>query len=184
MLYIIGGASRSGKTLLSRRFVSEKQIPYFPLDALFGALAHGAPEFKVKYESSFIERSEKLWKLSEHLFNFFAEEEKDYLMEGDTILPSQIHKLITEGKSIKSCFLGYPTMTAEEKLAFVRNYHQGERDWTKNYSDEEMLLMINEMVEFSKVLQKQCEEYGIAFFDISHDFESAHNEVFDYLFEN
>jgi ATP-dependent Zn protease len=39
MLYIIGGASRSGKTLLARRAVVEKKIPYFPMDALFGALA-------------------------------------------------------------------------------------------------------------------------------------------------
>lgn len=68
MLYIIGGTSRSGKTLLSRKAVSEQGIPYFPLDALFGALANGAPEFGVNYEDSFINRSIHMWPISKHFF--------------------------------------------------------------------------------------------------------------------
>lgn len=182
MLYIIGGASRSGKTLLARRAVVEKQIPYFPLDGLFGMLAHGAPEFGVRYESSLLERPVKMWPLSKHLFNFFFKEEGKYLIEGDTILPSQIHELIAEQKPVRCCFFGYTELTKEEKLALVREHHQGDIDWTKGISDQEMLPMVDEMIQFSKYLKEECAKYDIKYFDVSHDFENVRNEAFDYLF--
>jgi len=182
MLYVIGGASRSGKTLLSRRVVAEKQIPYFPLDALFGALAHGAPELGVRYESSLMDRPVKMWPLVKHLLNTFLKEEREYLVEGDSILPSQINEFIVEQKPVKCCFLGYTDLTKDEKLSLIRQYHQGEIDWTKNISDKEMLIMIDEMIEFSKYLEQECAKYSIKYFDVSHDFESVRNEAFEYLF--
>jgi hypothetical protein len=182
MLYVIGGASRSGKTLLSRRAVVEKQIPYFPLDALFGAMVWGAPDFKMKYEDSLLERPIKMWPLAKHLLNFFFKEESEYLIEGDSILPSQINELITEQQPVKCCFLGYTELSKDEKLALIREHHQGAIDWTKNISNEEMLPMIDEMIQFSKHLQEECAKYGIKYFDVSHDFEGVRNEAFEYLF--
>lgn len=182
MLYVLGGASRSGKTLLSRRAVAEKEIPYFPLDGLFGALANGVPELGVAYENTLMERPLKMWPVSKHLFDFFLKEERDFLIEGDSILPSQMHELIAEGKKIRCCFLGYTKLTQEEKLALVRQHHQGDIDWTKEITDEEMSRMIQEMIEFSKYLEQECEKYGIRYFDVSHDFEGVRSEAFAYLF--
>ena len=182
MLYIIGGASRSGKTLLARRAVAEKKIPYFPLDALFGAFANGAPDIGVRYEDSLMDRPAKMWPLAKHLFNFFPKEERDYLIEGDSILPSQINELVIEQKPIKCCFFGYTELTKDEKIALVRKHHQGEVDWTRGISDEEMLKLIEEMIEFSRFLKEECEKYGIKYFDVSHDFEGPRNDAFEYLF--
>jgi hypothetical protein len=182
MIYILGGASRSGKTLLSRRAVSEKGVPYFPLDALFGGLANGAPQLGVVYEQPFIERAEKMWPVAKPLLGFFLHEERDFLIEGDSILPSQVHELLEERSSVKSCFIGYAELSKEEKLALVRTYHQGKVDWTKNISDEEMLDLVDQMIEFSKYLKAECEKYEIKYFDISHDFESPREQAFQYLF--
>ena len=183
MLYIIGGASRSGKTLLSRRAVVEKKIPYFPLDGLFGALANGAPELGIQYGDSLINRPVKMWPISKHLINFFFDEERDFLIEGDSILPSQVNELLAAGKPVKCCFVGYTELSKDEKLALVRKYHQGDIDWTKGISDEEMLRMIDEMIQFSKYLKEECEKYNIKYFDVSHDFDGVRNLAFDYLFE-
>lgn len=183
MLYVIGGASRSGKTLLARRAVAEKQIPYFPLDALFGALVHGLPELGVRYEDSPMERAIKMWPMAKHFFNFFFKEELGYLIEGDSLFPSQINELIVEQKPIKCCFLGYAELTKDEKLTLVRKHHRGDIDWTKGISDEEMLPMIDEMIQFSKYLKEECAKYGIKYFDVSHDFEGIRNLAFEYLFE-
>lgn len=182
MLYLLAGASRSGKTLLARRAVVEKQIPYFPLDVLFGAIVHGIPEVGLKYEDSLLDRPKKIWPLATHFFNYFFKEEREYLIEGDSILPSQVNELIVAGKPIKCCFLGYAELTKDEKLALVREHHQGDIDWTRGISDEEMLPMIDEMIEFSKYLKQECEKYGIKYFDVSHDFEGVRNEAFEYLF--
>lgn len=182
MIYILGGASRSGKTLLSRRVVAEKQIPYFPLDALFGGLANGAQQLGVKYEQSFIERAENTWPVAKPLLGFFFHEEHNFLIEGDTILPQQVNELILEGNKVKSCFLGYTELNKEEKLALVRTYHQGVVDWTKDISDEEMLKLVDEMIQFSIYLKIECAKYDIAYFDVSHDFETPRNDAFNYLF--
>jgi hypothetical protein len=183
MLYIIGGASRSGKTLLSRRAVVERQIPYFPLDALFGALARGVPQLGVAYENTLMERPHKMWPVAQHMFSFFLEEEKNFLIEGDSILPSQIDELLKQGKQIRCCFLGYTALTKDEKLALVRKHNQGETDWTRGISDEEMLKMVDEMIQFSKYLKDECAKYGLAYFDVSHDFEGVRAKAFEYLFE-
>lgn len=182
MLYVLGGASRSGKTLLSRRAVSEKQIPYFPLDALFGALARGVPQTGVAYENSLMERPHKMWPVTKHLVDFFLEEEKDFLIEGDSILPSQVKELLDAGHPIRACFLGYASLTKEEKLALVRTHHQGETDWTKDIADEDMLKMVEEMIAFSVFLKEECEKHGIKYFDVSHDFDGVREEAFNYLF--
>ncbi len=182
MLYVIGGASRSGKTLLSRMAVLEKKIPYFPLDALFGALVRGVPALGVTHEDSFTERSQKMWPVAKHMFDFFLEEEKDFLIEGDSILPSQVNEMILAGKPIKSCFVGYTELTKDEKLVLVRKYHQGDIDWTKGISDEDLGSMIDEMIKFSVYLKEECAKYGIKYFDVSHDFDGGRNLAFEYLF--
>jgi 2-phosphoglycerate kinase len=182
MLYILGGASRSGKTLLARRAVSEKQIPYFPLDVLFGSLVYGAPELGIKYEDSFIDRSNKLWPVTKNVIKMFLDEESNYLIEGDSILPEQVNELRAQGKLVRACFIGYPELSVEEKLSLVRQHHQGEVDWTKEISDEDLFPMIESMIDFSKLLKEECTKYGIKYFDISHDFEKARDSAFEYLF--
>jgi len=183
MIYILGGASRSGKTQLTRRAVKEKGVPYFPLDALFLGLKKGAPELGVNHDNTFRERPLKMWPVVKPVVNFFAEEEDDFVIEGDSLLPSQVHELINEGKSIRACFVGYVEINKEEKLSLVRKHHQGEKDWTKDIPDEQMIEMIDEMIEFSKYLKKECGKYDIAYFDISNDFEKTHQEIFKYLFD-
>ncbi len=182
MLYVLGGAARSGKTLLARRAVSEKGIPYFPLDALFGILVNGMPELGIRYDDPILERPVKMWPYAKHFFDFFFKEENKFLIEGDTILPSQVNEFIIADKPIRACFLGYPALTGDEKLSLVRQYHQGEKDWTKGFTDEKLLPIVEEMVTCSKYLQDECSKYGIKYFDISHDFEGVRSQAFEYLF--
>lgn len=182
MIYILGGASRSGKTLLSRRAVSEKLIPYFPLDALFNSLANGAPQLGITYNQPFVERAEKMWPVAKPLFKFFSDEEQSFLVEGDSVLPSQVAELIHEGIQVRSCFVGYAGLTKEEKLAHIRKHHQGDRDWTRGISDEKLLVDVEEMIQFSKYLKEECAKFGIEYFDISHDFDGPRESAFSHLF--
>ncbi|MFM2424418.1 MAG: hypothetical protein RLZZ70_809 [Candidatus Parcubacteria bacterium] len=182
MIYILGGASRSGKTLLARRAVDEKKIPYFPLDALFGGLAGGAPQFGVTWNQAFIERAEKMWPILKPTLGFFFNEERDFLIEGDAILPKQIRDLINGENQVRSCFIGYAELNREEKFTHIRTHHQGERDWTKGIADSELYEYVDEMIEFSKYLKEQCILLDIPYFDISYDFQSPRNEAFNYLF--
>ena len=184
MIYILGGASRSGKTLLSRRAVSEKKVPYFPLDALFSGLVDGAPQLYIRYEQSFVDRAETIWPITKPTLNFFLKEEGDFLIEGDSILPKQVHEIREQNKETKSCFIGYAKLRNVEKLSLIRKYHQGNTDWTKDISDDELVLLIDQMIEFSNYLKNECSKYQIPYFDISHDFDKPRLEAFEYLFGN
>jgi len=62
MLYVLGGASRSGKSIISRRFVSEKQIPFFCIDFLITSLQE-VPSLDIKQGQPFIDKAKKLWPL-------------------------------------------------------------------------------------------------------------------------
>ena len=182
MLYILGGAPRSGKTLLSRRAVEEKKIPYIPLDGLVTALAYGAPQVGISFDMHLVERAIAMWPITKELLGCLMREERDFLVEGDSILPSHVVELSTENKNIKTCFLGYPTMNRDEKLALIREHHQGELDWTKEISDEDLSKMVEEMVSFSGYLVEESAKYDIAFFDVSKSFDVARVQAFSYLF--
>lgn len=183
MIYILGGASRSGKTLLARKAVEEKAIPYFPLDALFGGLASGAPQFGVTWNQAFVDRSEKMWTITKPVAGFFFQEEREFLIEGDAILPKQVRELMNEGNQLRSCFIGYAKLSREEKFTQIRLHHQGERDWTKDISNDDLYAYVDEMIEFSKYLENECKVHNIAYFDISDDFYGSRNQAFSYLFE-
>ena len=47
VLYIIGGAARAGKSIISRKFMLDTGIPCFSLDILMMGLANGLPEYGI-----------------------------------------------------------------------------------------------------------------------------------------
>ena len=182
MLYIIGGTSRSGKSLLARNILKEKLVPFFPLDGLTGMLKSAVPEHGIKHDMGFISKAEKTWKFNKSLFNHFIVTQESYTVEGDSILPLQVAKLKEKYfKNIKCCFLGYCTLSAKQKLDLVRTFHVGEKDWTHKHDDEAMLGMIEGMIQYSKYLKEECNKYNIAFFDVSEDFENTQTKAFEFL---
>lgn len=182
MFYIIGGAPRSGKSMLAQKMVREKQVPSFPLDALIGTLTFAAPEFNINHDQPFTKKSEMVWKFTEHLFGYFLEAEDSYLVEGDCILPVHTAELIKKyPKDIRVCFLGYTDLSMEQKLNFIRTFNRGELDWTNEHTDEALLPMIDRMIEYSKFIKTECTRYNIPYFDVSVNFEETHKKVYEYL---
>ena len=182
MFYIIGGAPRSGKSLLALRMVKERGVPYFPTDALIGTLGRVAPEHQINHDVAFIEKARRVWKFIEHLFTHFLSEEESYLVEGDCILPEHVAAFIKKHTTgVRACFLGYGNIDVNTKLSFVRKYNRGDIDWTNEQSDEEMMPMIGRMIEYSHYLEKECKENNIKYFDVSENFELGWQQAYDYL---
>ncbi len=181
MLYILGGAPRSGKTLLSRRILYEKCIPFFPIDSLVGALKESATALYVNHEVPFIPKAENIWKLTKPLFEFFIFNEDQYLLEGDPILPLQVDELVQAKYKVRACFMGFNKQRPEDKLKLLRRYGKGRKDWTNDVSDEQLEFLIPKMVEFSLYLEKECKKYNIPYFDVSEDFNGARDKAFKYL---
>lgn len=181
MLYILGGAPRSGKSMIARRFVSEKQIPFFCIDFLITSLQE-IPSLGIKHGQPFISKSEKLWPFVKPLLVELIKESPNYLIEGDGILPIQIAELLkVYPDDVKVCFVGFSEISPQEKFKQVRSLGGNMDDWTKGYLDEKLMSIIENMVKFSEYLKEECSKYDISYFDSSSNFVEYLEEVFQYL---
>ena len=141
MLYLVGGASRSGKTWLARTLLERQQIAYFPVDALMMGFVNGFKEYDLDPETSGIVRGEKLWPILRAVAVNLIEEQHyhpDYLLEGDELLPKHAADLVgAHPGEVRACFLGYTRVIPSEKLQAVRRF---EPDWAKFYNDDGIVL--------------------------------------------
>ena len=182
MLYLLGGAPRTGKSILARRFVAEKGMPYFGVDGLTTVLQESLPDLGIRHGQPFISKAEKLWPILKSLLIHFIEEELDYLVEGDAFLPKHVSGLEKKCKNeIGVCFTGFTKISPQDKLKEIRKFSDFKDDWTGKRSDREMLGDIKEMIEFSKYLREECKKFDIKYFEISDNFQKNLNNVFEYL---
>lgn len=183
MLYLVGGASRSGKTWLAQKLLERRKIAYFPIDALMMGFVNGDPGFGLDPETSGVVRSEKLWPILRNIAVNLIEEKlyhPNYLLEGDELLPKYVIDLVrTYPGEIKACFLGYTHIDPAEKLQTVRQF---EPDWAKFYDDDEIVkFFLAEQAIYSQYLCKECAAHGLLYFDCSDDFAATVEIACDYL---
>ena len=182
MLYILGGAARSGKSILSRKFVTERQTPYISTDLIISMLQRGVPSVGIKHGQEFIPKATNLWPIIKPFCESLIKHEPTYLVGGDGLLPKFIPELTEKYKGeVHVCFVGYTSISATEKLKEVRKFGGRKGDWTLNFSDKEMLEGIKKMILFSKYLKRECKKYNIKYFDVSKDFQKKLNDIFTYL---
>jgi hypothetical protein len=182
MLYLVGGASRSGKTSLARRLLLRRKVPYFSLDVLMMGLAKGVPAFGVDPEASGRALGEMLWPLVRAMAaNLFEEApvHPSYLLEGVQLLPSHVAELGTGyAGQVAACFLGYGAVDPASKLEAVRRREPG---WCSHYTEAEALAFVAGEVEFSRWLQAECERCGLPYFDEPDDPAAAVAAAYDLL---
>ncbi len=63
MLYMLGGAARAGKSIIARRILAEKRIPFFCLDHLAIGAASTYPQLQIDLDSDDASVGEKIWPL-------------------------------------------------------------------------------------------------------------------------
>ena len=63
MLYLLGGAARTGKTTAGRAFLQRTGIPYFSLDFLMMGFANGLPEYDIDPDADELSAAEQLFGL-------------------------------------------------------------------------------------------------------------------------
>ena len=183
MLYILGGTTRSGKTLIARKLAKKKGVPYFSTDLLISSLQRGAPELGIKQGQKYIPKARRLWKFTEPLMKSLIKNTDEYLLEGDGLLPLQVNKILKEyPDKARSCFLGFTKIKKIDKLALIRKYEHLPNEWTSNFSDKEVLAMVDNMVDISKYLKSECNKYSINFIEVGKNLSIVEKKVMDVFF--
>jgi 2-phosphoglycerate kinase len=182
MLYMIGGAPRSGKTTLARRMLAEHGVPYFSIDTLIASLASERPELGMRVSDPALKRVEIVWPTIRKVVNDVLHSGDDLLLEGDVLLPKHLIEFGHEPQArIKACFIGYADADPVTKLRAIREHAAGGIDWTEELDDDRLLNLIGELRAFSEYLRRECRHYKIPYFDGSTCFTSAIREAKTYL---
>jgi hypothetical protein len=181
MLYLLGGASRAGKSQLTRRLLRERGIPYFPLDSLMMGFVNGLPEFGMPAGDPAAVGA-RLWPLVRALAASLLSSDETYLLEGDCLLPQYVAELVRDHHDqVRACWLGYTAVAPDEKLRVICASHSGPNDWLRADPDAAVLALIGSMIAFSQDLERECAARSLPYFDTSRDFLGAQDAAFRYL---
>ena len=182
MLITLGGASRAGKGVISRKLVQKTAIPLMSLDALKMGLHRAVPSLGVDPNTPPREVGEKIWPLVKAMAENVLESGVEYIFEGDMILPEHAAELRDlAGEEVRSCFVGYHDIEPRQKLEEIRRHSGLPNDWLNEHSDEYVLGMLEFSIQFSQDLSEEWDHLGLRYFDCSTDFQGTVDAVVTYL---
>jgi len=182
MLFLVSGTSRSGKTLIARKLLADKQIPYLSLDWLMMGFNDGIPEYGIHHLLWPNEIAEKMTPFLSGMIDSMLVDGMDYVIEGEAMLPQQVAALVKKHPDkIRAVFVGYTEINVNDKVALVKKHDGGENDWLTKKSDEYIRDHIENMIAYSKTIKTGCEQHGLAYIDTSADFSGAIQSATDFL---
>jgi len=182
MLFLVSGTSRSGKTLIARKLLADKQIPYLSLDWLMMGFNDGIPEYGIHHLLWPNEIAEKMTPFLSGMIDSMLVDGMDYVIEGEAMLPQQVAALVKKHPDkIRAVFVGYTEINVNDKVALVKKHDGGENDWLTKKSDEYIRDHIENMIAYSKTIKTGCEQHGLAYIDTSDDFPGAIQSATDFL---
>lgn len=168
MIYLIGGAPRTGKTRLARRLSRQLGIGWFPLDTLRFVVRSLVPEVT---ETDGFGRPPGPWAdffhpyvrdtvlSSDHVAG-------DYIIEGIDFMPRHAHALAAE-LDVRSCFLGLSTVDMDTIDA-----HAGRMDYQRHLDPEIRRAYPRWIERWSRDVRAECIRFDLPYFDLAHDYEA------------
>ena len=185
MLFLVSGTSRSGKTLIARKILADKKIPYLSLDWLMMGFNDGIPEYGIHHLLWPNEIAEKMEPFLRGMIDNMLVDGMDYVIEGEAMRPQWVAELMEKHPDkIRAVFVGYAEITVEEKVALVKRHNAGDNDWLTRKSDEYIKDHIGNMIAYSKMIKAECEEHGLSYVDTSGDFPGAIAAATDVLVDD
>lgn len=181
MIYLIGGAARCGKSILSRRLLAEAGLPYLSLDVLKMGLSRGMPELALDPNAGAQQVAGRMWRLVYEMIQSLLWDDIDYVFEGE-LLPADVAALQAEQPGrVCACFLGYGRISPERKRDEIRSHAGSPNDWTLEMDDSALLAILRREIAFSRYLEGECSRWGIAYYDLSEHFLPTLERVFEDL---
>lgn len=182
MLYLIGGTSRAGKSILAHNILTKYNIPYFSLDWAMMGFTLGIPDYGIHDKLFMDEIGERMWSFTKGMCQTIVESGKDYIIEGEAMLPKHMQELsMLNPGSVKACCVGYSDIDVEKKICDVKTYNTIEGDWLINQGEDEIRNHISNMKIYSIKVKNWCEESGVKYIDTSFSFTEVIEEALRYL---
>ncbi len=182
MLYVIAGASLSGKTSARIHITNTRKISGIDSDTLRTMMNDLRPDMSVGHTQDPLTNYENMRPCIQafiHARSFFRE---DYILEGDGINLEDIKKNITENK-MKAVILGYPRDTPEHRLEILEHnapiFH-----WSKILPSKILTMKIQQCIDYSVFLEHEAKRLNLDYIDVSDtkNIDDVIEEVVSHLF--
>ena len=185
MLYIISGASRSGKTLIAKKLLTKKGLTYLSLDWLVMGFTNGIPQYGIHDKLMPDEIAERAWPFLKAMIESMIYVGTDCVIEGEALLPEILVELRDRyPDELKICFLGFTKIAVAEKVRELKSYKTNGNDWLLEEPDAYIQDHIQNMIAYSKRIKGSCIKNQIAYFDTSEDLPGVCTKAIRYLLEN
>ncbi|RKN76068.1 adenylate kinase [Paenibacillus ginsengarvi] len=183
MLYVIGGASRGGKTTAAKRLATEAEISYFSLDYLMMGIANGIPELGVYPTEGDLKTALRMWPIVDPLMTAMVENGIDYTIEGVQLVPRFVAEFERKHAGmVRSCFLGVAELDVEESAETMKRYSaQTENDGLAELDGSELIVELKRIKTDSIRIKEECAAYRLAYYESSADFHKAIDSAIAYL---
>lgn len=197
MIYLIGGAPRCGKTILSKQIAKQKGMSWLSTDKIRQMVVACTP--RTQQEEKFpyiklqkavrpyhdlndnpprillnaeIKESRSIWPSTRKLIEDLVESDEDFVIEGVHLMPTLIHQLKATPvwKQIRLLYLVKTDMN-DILTGFHKN--TSKHDWlTGALSNKELLNKVARMVQTKSVyIAQQAKKFGFTVIDTGKDFE-------------
>jgi 2-phosphoglycerate kinase len=181
MIYIISGASRSGKTIIAKETLEMYKIPYLSTDYLMMGFMHGVKEMEIHDKLWPDEIAQKLWRFLEPFIETMIYNDENYVLEGEAFLPELLKPLLDRHPNkIKICFIGYKDADTDKKVLNIKKYVD-HNDWLVKLGDTEIVSHVNNMIQYSNYLFEETKKYHMSYFDTSDSFTDSIEECIEFL---
>lgn len=169
---IIGGVSRSGKTILACRLSRELGLSHIPLDALVSSFGLVFPELNIHHTKvPYLETCSNLRPFIYQFIKDLEEEPLSFVIDGFHLLPEDVLNECPPER-FEILFIGYPSIDRQAKFENLRKFATP-GDWTRDISDDDLMALVDEFIERGRFFKSECCRLGLRFLDVSQGFESV-----------
>ena len=183
---IVAGVPRAGKSTLSN-MLAKRGYTHVSMDSIIAGFERVFPETGINTYAG-LSSLDTLITISAKIAPFisammgsgeYGEHSLGAVFDVYQLLPSDYVKYIS--CDVKIIYLGSSDVTPDERYAIQKQYDT-ERDYTFYKTDEELREGANYIVEQSKLIKSQCEQYGLAYYDTSYSRFETFNKILRELF--
>lgn len=173
------GPSRCGKTTTATFLQEQYGYTHIIMDAVIETMNEIAPEMGIRHGN--LESEEFKRFISSYTKNVFKYT-KHNIIDLEILSPSFAKDMINEDEST-AIYMGYPSITPEEKLQQMRKYDT-KFDWTRNLSDEELIKFLTNNINRSRNTRDEAIKYGFEFIDTSFNREEIIKNSIETMIKN
>jgi len=171
MIYLIGGAPRVGKTILSQRLCVTLKVGWISTDLLMDLLrVANVPGRKMKWDAA----PEAIRASAEWFFPYLerfiwgvTSLADDYVIEGVDFLPAQVVQLSTQ-YPMRAVFLGCSHMTLAGFTQFP-----GRSKGYVNLPEARRRQIVEDIPRWSAFIRQEAERFGYVYVDMADDFSQC-----------